>query len=384
MNIHTLLIHGAEKTNANGAINDPVYFTSTFQSPSTSEILRRGLEPMNDFFYTRHGNPTISQTASLIAKLESAEAALLTASGVSAIATTLLSLLKKGDHIIAQHVHYGAAKALIRDTLPNFGVEVTFVDQTNNNAFAKAIQTNTRVIYCESPSNPILNITDLNYISKLAKQNDIVTVIDNTLASPYNSKPIIQGIDVVIHSATKYLSGHSDLVAGVVSSSRKIIEQIWDKLIVLGGIASPFESWLILRGLKTFGLRMERHNATAMKIAKFLESHTSIQKVYYPGLESHPQHILTKTQMSGFGGVLSFELDDPKKCDSFLKKLKLPKLAPSLGGVESLVVQPVAMLAHSISAEEYDSAGVSPHLIRLAVGLEEADDLIDDIQQALD
>lgn len=383
LNFNSVLIHGAEELNETSSLIAPVFLTSTFKSPNSEEIAFRGNDPRNDAFYSRYGNPTINQAASLIARIEKAEACLLTASGMAAITTSLLSLLRQGDHVVAQHIHYGSAKELLRDILPDFGVEVTFVDQSNNEEFAGAIKANTKVIYCESPSNPVLKITDLKFISLLAQRHNITTIVDSTLASPFNTQPILFGIDLVIHSATKYLSGHSDLTAGAICSSKTLIDQIWRKLIVFGGIGSPFDAWLIMRGLKTFGLRMERHNATGLAIAKFLSTHPMVEKVYYPGLEN-PQLKLARDQMTGFGGVVSFELKcDKQDSEIFLQNLSLPKLAPSLGSIESLIVCPVGMLSQSISESEFLAADVSPKLIRLSVGLEDKEDLIYDLDYAL-
>jgi methionine-gamma-lyase len=309
---------------------------------------------------------------------------MLAASGMGAISTMMLALLSSGDHVVMQDAHYGGATALARDHLSRWGITVTRVAQSDTDAFARAIKPNTKLIYVESPSNPRLTLTDLRAVASLAKQHNILTAIDNTFATPWNQKPIDLGIDLVIHSATKFLGGHADVTLGAVIGRRDLIERIWRMSIEVGAVPSPFEAWLLVRGLRTLSLRMDRHNGNALAIAKFLENQSSVEAVYYPGLESFPQHELARGQMRGFGGVLSFDLKGGKEAaERLLSTVRLFKRAASVGGVESLVVRPAAMLSSSISEEEFRAVGVSPGMIRMSVGLESEADLIADLTQAL-
>jgi len=268
--------------------------------------------------------------------------------------------------------------------MPRFGVETTFVDQRDPLNFEAAIRPNTRLVVVETPSNPLATVTDLAAVAAIARARGIVTIADNTFATPINQRPIEHGIDLVFHSATKYLGGHSDLVAGVVVGSRERIERVWEDSIALGSCASPFDGWLMLRGLRTLGLRVERHNATAGALARFLEEHPKVERVYYAGLTSHPQHEVARRQMSGFGGVVGFELAGGfEAAERFVASVRVARRAASLGGVESLVVHPAAMWAHSLSAEQREAAGISSGLIRFSVGLEAEHDLVRDVDRAL-
>jgi methionine-gamma-lyase len=380
----SVAIHADRSLNETTAVTPPIWQTSTFRADTPDEFLRQASEPRSDRFYTRYGNPTHSQTEAVIAALERTEAALVLASGMGAISSTILTFVGSGDHVVAQKTHYAGTASVLRTLLPRLGVDVTLVDQTDTRAFEEAVRPETRLIVVETPSNPLLTITDLRGVSAVARERGILTMIDNTFATPINQQPAELGIDLVVHSATKYLGGHSDLIAGVVAGPASLVEKVWDTSIVLGASLSPFDAWLMLRGLRTLGLRVERHNANATALARLLEAHPAVVRVNYPALESHPQHELAKGQMSGFGGLLSFELKDGEAAvERFISTLKLPVRAGSLGGVESLVTHPAAMWSHSYTDEQLKAAGISRGLVRFAVGLEAERDLAADVERAL-
>jgi methionine-gamma-lyase len=380
----TVVIHSDKKVEGDSAVVPPIYTTATFAAGSAEEFHEMATVSGHKRFYTRYGNPTHERAEAIIAELEGAEAALMTASGMGAITTAVMTFVSQGDHIVGQEHCYGGTTTLLRDVLPRFGVEVTLVDQADTAAFERAIKKNTKLIVLESPSNPLLRLTDLRVVAALARANSILTLIDNTFATPINQRPIELGIDLVAHSATKYLAGHSDIIAGVVAGSRKLVQDVWNTSLVFGATLGPFDSWLALRGLRTLPMRVERHNQTALAVAKFLEGHARVERVNYPGLESHPQHELARSQMSGFTGMMSFELTGGVDvADRFISRVQLASNAPGLGGVESLIVRPAAMLAHQINEEQFEKIGVTPKLIRLSVGLENERDLIADIEQAL-
>jgi len=353
----------------------------TFQASSVAELqaLVGGTT-----FYGRHGNPTVALTEDAIAALEEAPCALAFGSGMAAITTTLIALLRAGDHLVAQEQLYGATFDFVRHWLPRLGVEVTLVDARVPDSFGRAVRPNTRVIYVESPTNPLLGLVDLRRIAELARTRQLVSVVDSTFASPINQRPHRLGIDVVAHAATKYLSGHSDLLAGAVTTSAQIAERLHPARTCLGGVLDPHAAWLLLRGLKTLALRVERQNASALRIADFLSRDERIGRVYYPYHHSHPQHRLARRQMLGGGGVVSFELAaDPERTRLMVEGLRRFRLAVSLGGVESLVTIPACGTHAVMSPDERAAAGVSDQLVRLAVGIEPVEDLIDDLSQAL-
>jgi cystathionine beta-lyase/cystathionine gamma-synthase len=336
-------------------------------------------------FYTRYGNPTHKQAEATIAALEGGEAALVTGSGMGAIFAAVMSQLQSGDHVVAQHNHYAGTTRLFRDLLPRWGVERTFVDQASPEEFAAALRPNTKLVYVESPSNPLMHLTDLRAVAELARGHGATTMIDNTFATPVNQQPIKLGIDVVVHSATKYLGGHHDLTAGVVVSSESFVARAWEFSIVSGAVLGPFDAWLLLRGMKTLGLRVERQNANALALAQFLEGHPKVARVNYPGLESHPQHALARRQMSGFTGMMSVELEgDARAAETFVGSLKLAKCAVSLGGVETVVVPVAAMWSHQHTPEQWRATGIADGLVRISVGVEDERDLLADFAQALD
>jgi methionine-gamma-lyase len=320
-----------------------------------------------------------------MAALEGGEQALVTSSGMGAIFTAVMTDLEKGDHVVAQTNHYSATAKLFRDMLPRWGIACTLVDQTETQAFKEAIKPNTKLIYIETPSNPLLHLTDIEAISELATKNGIRSIIDNTFATPVNQQPLKLGIDVVVHSATKFLGGHHDLSAGIIVASRSYIAQVWDFSIVAGSILSPFDGWLLLRGLKTLGLRVEQQNRNALALAQYLNSHPKVERVNYPGLESHPQHLLARRQMKGFGGMMSVVFKgDYAATETLITSLKLAKCAVSLGGVDTLIVPAATMWGHQHSPEQRRAAGISDGLVRISVGIEDARDLIADFAQALE
>lgn len=389
--IETDLIHSGKSFNKTLAVVPPIYQTATYYaSDDSDEYVKAATEARYPYFYHRHGNPVSSQTAELIAKLEGTEASLLTATGMAAISTAVLSVVKAGDHVVAQQSHYSAANILLRELLPQFGVSVSFADQLDNGSFDSAIRDQTTLIYLETPSNPNLAITDLAYVGTLARKKGITTICDNTFASPINQRPADFGIDIVVHSATKYLGGHSDLTAGVICGNKDAVDKAWKKLLSLGGSLAPFDSWLLLRGLRTLSLRVKQINENALALARWFEQHPLIKRVLYCGLPSHPQHELAKKQLSGFTGMLCVEISGKDEQEQFaraqtvLNHLQLFANAASLGGVESLVVHPASMWGLHHSPEQKQKAGINDGMLRISVGIEHIDDLIGDFEQALD
>jgi cystathionine beta-lyase/cystathionine gamma-synthase len=383
--VQTRAIHAGKGENRTHAVTPPIWQTTTFSADSSEHFAEIATAVRPAEFYTRYGNPTHKEVEATLVALEGGEAALLTSSGMGAVFTAFMSALRTGDHVVAQTNHYAGATTLLEDMPKHFGIEVTLVDQTRTESFAEALRPTTKVIYTESPTNPHMHITDLRAVAALARSRGITTVVDNTFATPVNQRPLELGIDVVIHSATKYLGGHSDVTAGVVVSSREFVERAWHFSLLAGSILSPFDGWLILRGLRTLGLRVEQHNRNAHALARFLEQHPKVERVYYPGLESHPQHELARTQMSGFTGMLSAELrGDYKTAERFISNLRLATYAASLGGHETLVVHPSAMWGGYMTPEQRRAKGLSDTLVRISVGLEDERDLIEDFARALD
>lgn len=380
----SIVIHGDDGIERTADIAPPLHPTSTFAAESALEFAEMATDARHTRYYTRYGNPTNERVEAIIAGLEGAEACLLTASGMGAIATAVLTLVNAGDHVIIQRNHYMGTSKLFAEMLPRFGVTSTVVDQASPDAFAEALTSSTKLIVVETPANPTMQLTDLAAVAAIAKRHGALTLADNTFASPINQRPLDHGIDLVMHSGTKYLGGHHDLVAGAIAGSRAFIERIWNTSIVIGATLGPFESWLLLRGLRTLPLRVRQHNETAMAVATFLEGHPGVEAVHYAGLASHPQHELARTQMQGFGGTLSFQIAGGyAETERFMARLKLVKQAVSLGGFESLAVHAAAMWAGTLTDDQVRAAGVMPNLVRLSVGLEAAEDVIADVEQAL-
>ena len=378
----TKAVHTGEtpdfREGASGDVVTPIHLSTTFARKKVDE-------PTGGYEYTRSLNPTRNSLESKLAALENASFGLAFTSGLAAETTILLSLLKPGDHIIGFDDLYGGTKRLINHVFGNFGFDVSFVDAVDARNVQLAIKENTKLVWLESPTNPLLKLSDIQAISEITKKHGIVLVVDNTFLSPYFQNPLDLGADVVVHSSTKYIGGHSDVLGGsVMLNDEKLYEKIQYHQNAVGAVLPPFDSYLTLRGIKTLALRMEKHQENALKIAHYLEKHPKVAKVIYPGLESHPQHKLAKQQSSGFGGVISFELegtiDDAK---AFLEKLELFALAESLGGVESLIELPALMTHASVPKEIRQQIGISDTLIRVSVGIEDVVDLIADFDQAL-
>ena len=383
--IQTRMIQGARPFNDTAAVMPPIYQTATFQLPTPEARATYAAEVAPAQFYTRYGSPNSKQVEALLAALEGSEAALMLGSGMAAISTALLSNLKSGDHVVAQLTHYTATLSLLTDMLPRFGIQVTQVDQRNADAFARAMQPNTRIVYTETPTNPTMDLTDLRATAEIAHAHGALAITDNTFASAYNQRLLQIGYDLVVHSATKYLNGHSDVTAGAICGPRKLIEKAWEYARINGPVLHPFEAWLLRRGLHTYGLRMARHNANALVVARFLESHPAVGKVYYPGLESHPQHELARRQMTGgFGGMIAFEMKGGYDAAyRVIGRTRLCILVVSLGGVETLITHPASMVHTQQTEEQRALAGIAPGLIRLSVGCEDVEDIVADLQQAL-
>ena len=372
---------GTDLSKKNGPLATPIYQTSTFEVTDSEQQVRA---TSTDMFYTRYGNPTNSVAEAAIAELEGAAAALLFASGMNAITTSAFALLKSGDHVVAQRDIYGGATKFFSAWLPKLGVETTFVDTIEYEQHARAIRPNTRLLYLESPTNPTVRVVDLAKVSALAKQHGITTLIDSTFATPINQRPADFGIDLIMHSGTKYFAGHSDLICGIVAGRQDLIDKIHESRTVLGGTMDPHAAWLLLRGIKTLAVRVQRQNESALRVAQSLARHPKVPRVNYPFLEGHPQRSLAMEQMRGGGGVLSFEVDGSgEDARRVSEALNLFTLAPSLGGVDSLVSIPVLTSHAMISAEQRQKMGVTEQLIRLSVGIENVDDLIADLEQAL-
>ncbi|UCD60553.1 MAG: aminotransferase class I/II-fold pyridoxal phosphate-dependent enzyme [Flavobacteriaceae bacterium] len=335
--------------------------------------------------YPRYFNtPNQKALSQKIAALEHAEEAMIFGSGMAAISTALFAFLKAGDHVVLQNMLYGGTRNLITKQFENFGISYSFTEGLKSSDFEAKIKKNTKVIYIETPSNPLLTITDLAAVAEIAKRHKLISMIDNTFASPVNQNPIDFGMDVVIHSATKYMGGHSDICAGAVASSQANMERIFQLAINLGGSLSDYTVWLLERSIKTMGIRVKCQNENAMRLAEYLDSNENIKQVNYPGLASHPDHALAKSQMQGFGGMLSFELKDSIDATKFRKALKLIKSSMSLAGVESTVLSPNQTSHALLSEEDRQKQGIADGLIRFSIGIEEPEDLIQDIEQALE
>lgn len=381
----TRLIHGTHELGVAAPVAPPIFQTSTFQMRTPEEGAEMAVSIAPSMLYGRLATPNTKQVEAMLAGLEGAEAALAVGSGMAAVTIALMANLRAGDHVVAQLTHYTATLSQMTTTLPRYGIEVTQVDQTDLEAFARAMRPNTRVVYTESPTNPTLDLTDLQATAAIAHAGGALAITDNTFASSYNQRPLDWGYDIVIHSATKYLNGHSDVTAGAILSTRARIDAMWDYLRQYGPVLHPFDAWLLQRGLRTYTLRMERHNQNAEAVARFLEGHPAIARVYYPGLPSHPQHELACRQMTGgFGGMVSFDVKGGYEAAyRMVARTKICILAVSLGAVETLITHPASMVHSFQSDAERSAAGIAPGLIRLSVGIERAEDIIYDLDQAL-
>lgn len=368
-----------------GAHNTPIYQTSTFAFQNVEDGAKKFAGEKEGYIYTRLGNPTQTALEEKMAALEGAEAAIATASGMAAISASVMAIAFAGDHILAHDCLYGCTHSLMEEILPRYGIEVTFADLSDLDNVDKNIQDNTKLIYLETPSNPTLNLVDIEEISKKAHAAGAKVITDNTFMTPYLQNPLELGSDMVVHSATKYIGGHGDAIAGVIAGSEEMLADIrMTTLKDFGGIISPFNAWLLLRGLKTLPLRVEKHNQNAMEVAKFLENHDKIEEVFFPGLESHPQHELAKKQASGFGSMISFELKGGHSAgEKMMNNVNLATLAVSLGDVDTLIQHPASMTHAPVPREERIKAGITDGLVRISIGIEDLDDIIADLDSAL-
>ncbi|MDA8970876.1 PLP-dependent aspartate aminotransferase family protein [Flavobacteriaceae bacterium] len=375
LGINTICTHVGEvkDTQFQGAIS-PLFMSSSYQYDGV-DVKR----------YPRYFNtPNQEGLGKKIAALEKSEAGMIFSSGMAAVSHCLLAFLHKGDHVVLPQTLYGGTYNFVVEEFHKFGIEFTFADGFTEKDFEKAIKTNTKVIYVETPSNPLMKITDLEIIARLAKQHSLVSMIDNTFASAINQTPADFGIDIMIHSATKYMGGHSDICAGAVAASSKHMDVIWNISKNIGGSLSDYTVWLLERSLKTMALRVKAQNKNAKKMAKWLEKHPLVAKVYYPGLKSHPDHALAKKQMKGYSGMLSFELIDSLDPNKFMKQLKLVKQSMSLAGVESTILSPTHTSHALLSPQERAHQGIADGLLRFSVGIEEKEDLLADFTQAFE
>lgn len=385
----TLAIHGSkEKKNPANALNSPIFMTSTFCFDSTDHVADVMSFKSDDYVYTRGNNPTLREFENRMADLEGGVGAVAFASGMAAISSALMSLLAPGDLVLAHRTLYGSAHSFIEKLLTKYQVNYAFEDLTDLSVLEKYKgRSDLKVIYFETPANPTLDIIDLKAVVSFAKSLGAKTIVDNTFASPYFQQPLSYGVDVVVHSATKYICGHGDVVAGVaIAKDMNYIQSLkFEYMCELGGAMSPFNAWLLLRGLKTLGVRMRQHEANAMEVARFLEAHPKVTKVYYPGLESFKGHELAKAQMKGFGAVIAFEVSgDLEAAKRVVNGVHMLKLAVSLGDCETLIEMPAAMTHLGYDKAALAEFGLSEEMIRLSIGIEDVKDIIEDLQQALD
>ncbi len=383
--ISTRAVRGGERRHkGEDALTTPIFQTSTFTFEDSAEIIAYNAGEQERYEYGRYGNPTQRAAELKIASLEGAEDALLFPSGMNAISTTMLAILRAGHHCILTEDCYRNTKKFCERVLTKLGVEVTFVRAGDYGALEGAIRDNTRVVIGESPTNPHLRVSDIPRLVEICKAHRVNLLLDSTLATPYNQNPVEYGVRFILHSVTKYLNGHQDLLAGVLVGSAPQVSAVRDFCRPIGGIVDPHQAWLMLRGLKTFALRMERHNTSAQTVAEWLEAHPKVERVWYPGLPSHPDHAIAKEQMRGFGGLVSFEVKgDEADTLRFVDALQLWLLGPSMGGVESLASHPATVSYYELDREERYRIGITDNLIRLAVGIEDVADLIEDLDQAL-
>ena len=372
--VNTICTHTGEiKDEQFGGANSPIFMATSY--PFMDVDVKR---------YPRYFNTPNQEALGIkIAALENAEMAIPFASGMAAISTTLFAFLNHGDHVVLQNEIYGGAFNLVVEEFEKMGIEYSFTVGVDVKDFESKIRSNTKVIYLETPSNPLLTITDIKAVAAIAKKNGLISMIDNTFASPINQTPIDLGIDISLHSATKYLGGHSDICAGAVAATKEHIDIIWNKAKNLGGNMSDFMCYLLERSIKTLGIRVDRQNKNAQFIAEFLNDHDAIAKVYYPGLKGHPNHRIAKQQMNGFGGMMSFELDQKYDAVSFQKGLKMIKASMSLAGVESTILLPSKTSHALLTSSQRKAVGISDNLLRFSVGIEDKEDIINDIEQAL-
>ena len=380
----TRAIHGGRAGDPLKSVSPPIYQTSTFRYDSVAEGAELGADRGTGWYYTRWGNPTTRLFEERMALLEGGEDAQATASGMGAISTAVLSVVAPGIHVVSPRAVYQATFELFHEVLPRQGVEVTLIDTVDIAAYERAIRPTTRLLYIETPNNPLMHVTDIAAVVGLARRIGARTIADNTFASPYNQTPLAMGVDLVCHSATKYLGGHADVTAGVIVGRRELIRGATHTMRILGPVLDPFAAWLLLRGLKTLGVRVDRHNQNALRLAGFLTTHPQVAWVSYPGLPTHPGHTIAARQMRGFGGMLAFEVRGGFEAGVHcVEALRTCLLAVSLGGAETLVTHPASTTSIGIPREHRERAGITDGLIRVSVGLEDVEDVIADFDQAL-
>lgn len=383
---HTLCIHAGKEKNQHGTLATPLYQTSTFVFDNAEQGAARFAGEQEGYIYTRLGNPTTRELEQKVAALEGMDDAAATATGMGAVAASTMAFLQHGDHLIASKAIYGCSFALFNHMFARYGIEVSFVDMTDHVAVAAALRPNTKMLFAETPINPNLVVLDLAFLGQFCQKHQLISVVDNTFLTPLLQQPAKYGIDIIIHSATKYLNGHGDVVAGIIVADREKIATIkMTTLKDMGATISPHDAWLIIRGLKTLAVRMERHCQNAQQVAEFLQAHPAVKDVYYPGLPSHPGYRFLGEQMQGAGGVLAFELNASlEQSRYFINQCRLLSLAVSLGDAESLIQHPASMTHSPYTPEERQMAGISDGLIRVSVGLEHVADIIADLRQALE
>jgi methionine-gamma-lyase len=387
MNFNTKAIHyGAIHDKQFGAHVSPLYQTSTFVFEDCAQGGDRFAGRDNGYKYTRLGNPNTREVANRLAALDETDAGLYTSTGMSAVSTALLGLMQAGDHFIAADCLYGGTVAVINKVITKYGIDMDYVKINDEASFQRAFKPNTKVVYIETPANPTMELIDIEAVAAVAHAHGALLVVDNTFMTPYLQKPIKLGADVVVYSVTKYINGHGDVVGGIITGKQSYIDQINNPhLLNLGGTGSPFDAWLVARGLKTLGLRMEKHCENALAVAKYLETHPKVAKVYFPGLETFPQYALAKRQMANFGGMIAFELKGGYAAgEKLLNNLELISLAVSLGGVDSLIQHPASMTHAAVPPEERLSAGITDGLVRISVGIEDLEDIIADLDKGFE
>lgn len=383
---NTKLIHGGGYKDKYGSVNVPIFQSSTFEFESAEEGARCFLGESDGYIYTRLGNPTINVLEKMVAELEGGFGGIGTSSGMGAVNVVYMALLSKGDHMISSDAVYGPSRVIMEEHYSRFGVESTFVNTSDVGNIKKAIKPNTRMLYVETPANPTVDITDIKACAEIAKEHGLILVVDNTFSSPYLQRPLELGADVVLHSMTKFINGHADIVGGmVVAKSKELYKKLRSMMTALGCNLDPHQAYLVIRGLKTLAIRIDRAQQNAQKIAEYLEKHPKVEWVRYPGLQSHPQYELAKKQMEGPGALISFGLKGGFEAGkTMMNNVKISILAVSLGGVESLIEHPASMTHSKVSPEDKKKAGITDGLVRYSAGIEDIDDLLWDIEQALE
>ena len=384
MKFNTKAIHyGAVHDKQIGSHVTPIYQTSTFVFEDCAQGGDRFAGRDSGYKYTRLGNPNTDEIATRMAALDETDAGLYTSTGMSAVSTVLLGLLKSGDHFISADCIYGGTVALINKVLVNYGIDFDTVKINNYELFRKSFRKNTKLVYIETPANPTMELIDIKKVAEITHEHGAILVVDNTFMTPYLQKPMVLGADVAIYSVTKYINGHGDVVGGIITGKKEYVNIIKSPFLLnLGGTGSPFDSWLVMRGLKTLGIRMDRHCANAMIVARYLETHPMVKVVHYPGLESFPQHELAKKQMKDFGGMIAFELKGGfEAAEILLNNLEIIALAVSLGGVDTLIQHPASMTHAGVPKEERLIGGITDGLVRISVGIEDVEDIIEDLEK---